>query len=107
MQYSKEEREEMLKEMDRASKIFYGLAQKTNVHQFLEVTGFLNELTKAYRRMHEEGKDFGTEHLEMKPYEMEYIADKIDCIFGEALADKKNREAFMDALAKKGGWSWR
>jgi hypothetical protein len=107
LQYSKEEREGMLKQMESASGIFYRLAQQTHVHQFLEVTGFLNELIKAYRGMHEQGKDFGTQPLEMKPHEMAYVAEKLDCIFGEALADKKNREAFMDALAEKGGWTWR
>ena len=97
----------MLAQMREASAIFYRLAQQTHVHQFLEVTGFLNELIKCYERMHKEGKDFGTEPAQLKPYEMAYIAEKIDCIFGEALAVPANRAAFMDALAEKGGWTWR
>ena len=97
----------MLQQMRAASAIFYRLAQSTHVHQFLEVTGFLNELIKVYERMHKSGKDFGTSPPEMAPYEMAYIAEKIDCIFGEALSVKENREAFMDELAKKGGWTWR
>ncbi len=104
--YTRNELEVMLMKMEEASSIFYSLAQRTKVHQFLEVNGFLQELIKAYKRMQEKGKDFATEPLEMEPYEMAYIAEKLDCIFGEALSVPKNRDAFLEALASKGGWKW-
>lgn len=105
--YTAEEREMMLAKMKQASEIFYALAQQTRVHQFLEVTGFLNELIKVYKGMHDKGIDFGTQAAIPATHEMAYIAEKIDCIFGDALAVPELRKAFMDSLAQKGGWSWR
>lgn len=102
MSFTKEEREKMLADMKQASAIFYRLAQHTNVHQFLEVNGFLCELIKVYERMHTEGKDFGTEEPTMKPYEMAYIAEKIDCIFGSALAVPREQGGIPHVLGKEG-----
>jgi len=104
--YTSEERVKMLEEMRAASGVFYALAQRTHIHQFLEVTGFLNELVKIYERMHNEGKDFGTEPIDPKTFEMAYIGEKFDCIFGDALARPEMRQAFLESLEQKGGWKW-
>jgi len=106
MKYSKEEQQEMLDRMGVAAGVFYRLAQKTNVHQFLEVTGFLNELVKMYAGMHARGIDFATAPLEAEPHEMAYVAEKLDCIFGEPLTKPENRAAFLKCLEEKGGWKW-
>lgn len=103
-EYSVEERERMLARMTEIADSFYCAAQRVGHHQFIEFAGFMNEYIKVCRRMHAEGVDFGTTDLAPKNYEMEYIAEKFDCIFGEALMKPEMRAAFMSALASKGGW---
>jgi hypothetical protein len=105
-EHSKEEREVMLRKMEQASRTFYGMAVSCGFHQFIEVTGFMNEMIKACRRMHEEGIDFATTSLTLKGHEAAYIAEKFDCIFGDALAESEEaREAFLSSLAAHGGWN--
>jgi len=97
-----------LKGMEKAADVFYSMAQGTHVHQFLEVTGFMRELITMYRQALEAGIDFTDEELRPKPYQMAYIAEKFDCIFGTALAESPEaRGAFLQALEHKGGWTWR
>ena len=98
--------DEAIKKMEDASVVFYRLAQQTNIHQFLEVTGFLNEMIKMYRDVKNRGGDIFTDPLDPKPYEMAYIAEKFDCIFGEVLTKPAARNAFLEALEQKGGWRW-
>jgi hypothetical protein len=66
----------------------------------------MNEMIKVCRRMHNEGVDFSTTALALKGYEAEYLAEKFDCIYGDALAESAEaREAFLSSLAKHGGWN--
>ena len=104
--YTKEEQAEKLKLLEAISKVFYAQAARAEVHTFLEVNGFLAELIKMFKDMHEAGIDFATESLRAAPHQMAYVAEKIDCIFGDALSDPKNREAFLAKLEEKGGWKW-
>jgi len=106
-EHSKEEREVILQKMEQASCVFYGMAASCGFHQFIEVTGFMNEMIKVCRRMHEEGIDFSTTSLALHHYEAAYIAEKFDCIFGDSLSDPETRKAFLSALAAKGGWEER
>ncbi len=106
-EYSAEERERMLARMTEIKDSFYYAAQRVGYHQFLEFVGFLSEFIKICRRMHAEGVDFGTMELSAKDYEMAYIAEKFDCIFGDVLCKPEMRGMFMDVLASKGGWTWR
>lgn len=103
-EYSVEERERMLARMTEIAESFYRAACRVGHHQFIEFAGFLNEYIKICRRMHAEGVDFGTTELSPKDHEMAYIAEKFDCIFGEALMKSETREAFLGALGAKGGW---
>ena len=103
-EYSVEERERMLARMSEIAESFYRAAQRVGHHQFIEFAGFMNEYIKVCRRMHAEGVDFGTTDLAPRDYEMAYIAEKFDCIFGEALTKPETREAFLVALGSKGGW---
>jgi hypothetical protein len=103
-EYSAEERERMLARMAEIAESFYRAACRVGFHQFIEFAGLLNEHIKICKRMHTEGVDFGTTELDPKVHEMAYIAEKIDCIFGEALCKSETREAFLGALAAKGGW---
>jgi hypothetical protein len=103
-EYSPEERERMLARMKEIKDSFYAAAQRVGHHQFIEFAGFMSEYIKICERMHREGRDFGTTELDPKDHEMMYIAEKFDCIFGDALSKPGMRDAFMGALASKGGW---
>jgi len=103
-EYSVEERERMLARMTEIKDSFYVAAQRVGHHQFIEFAGFMAEYIKVCARMHAEGVDFGTTELAPKHYEMEYLAEKFDCIFGDALTKLEMRDAFMGVLASKGGW---
>lgn len=63
---TKEEREVMLQKMEQASRHFYSMAVNCGFHQFVEVTGFMNEMIKVCRRMHEEGIDFTATSLVLR-----------------------------------------
>jgi hypothetical protein len=90
--------------MKKASEVFYSMAVRVNHHQFVEFTGFMNEYIKACERAVRDGKDFRVMDIPFKGYEMEYIAEKFDCIFGEVLLNRDTRQSFFKGLAKKGGW---
>lgn len=103
-----EEMANALVSMRAASNTFYRMAQRTRIHTFLEVNGFLVELIQMYEQHMTAGGNFITDHPRPKPHQMSYIAEKIDCIFGEILAeDPASREAFLRTLEEKGGWRWR
>lgn len=94
-----------LVQMKNISHLFYTMATQLDSHQFVELTGFMNEFIKACERAHKADIDFVTERVPFKPYEMEYLAEKIDCMFGRELQDLELRKAFLRALAQKGEWS--
>lgn len=93
---------EALARMDAASSVFYRHAVHTGHHAFVEFTGLLNEYIKVCRRsLDEDGVDFtgASTHsgkaLRFEGYELAYIAEKLECIFGPVLADKRLRAAFF------------
>lgn len=98
----KDKNADRLSRMQIASANFYGEAQRTDKHQFLEFNGLLTEYIKLLREMHNDGQDFvSNDVLPMKTYNAEYIAEKLNCIFGETfLAKKEVREAFIASLFK-------
>jgi len=103
-EYSVEERERMLARMKEVRDSFYAAAVRVGLHQFIEFAGFMGEFIKICESMHRDGVDFGTNDLAPKDYQMMYVAEKFDCIFGEALMKPEMREAFIGTLALKGGW---
>lgn len=97
-----------LKAMSQAADIFYMQAQNTHVHPFLEITGLMREMIVLYTEALAAGIDFTDSELRPEPYQLAYIAEKFDCIFGRILAESpKGREAFLKTLEMKGGWTWR
>lgn len=103
----KRERRETLNKMQQASDAFYRTAVHLHVHQFVEFAGFMNEYIKILGSMLEAGIDFveeGASCETVRQHHMQYIAEKLDCIFGVALCDPALRKAFIDTLAEKGGW---
>jgi len=103
--YSPEERGRVLARMREIKDSFYAAAQRAGHHQFLEFAGLMAEYIKACERMHGRGIDFATTELNLEAHEAAYIAEKLDCIFGEALTEPAAREAFLGVLGDKGGWA--
>jgi hypothetical protein len=98
VEYTPEERARMLREMRLAKDTFYRMAASIGMHQFIEFAGFMNEYINCCEAMHKEGIDFGTEPLRIKDYQAAYVGEKLDCIYGPALANPENRASFLSHL---------
>jgi hypothetical protein len=84
---NEEEREKILKQMKQLSAGFYGGAIHIGCHPFIEFTGIMNEYIQACERAHLNGIDFTMcnvhtgQVLPLKPFEKNYINEKLECIF--------------------------
>jgi hypothetical protein len=87
MTYSTEERAEMIRAMNTASAEFYRAATAIGNHPFIEFTGLMNEYIKVCEAAHKEGIDFtecnthSGKDLPMRDYQIDYINEKLECIF--------------------------
>jgi hypothetical protein len=82
-----DEREIVLAEMNRANSAFYYAAVRIGNHPFIEFSGLMAEYVKLCTQAHKQGIDFsecnthsGT-HLPMLPHQVDYINEKLECIF--------------------------
>ncbi|MEG4109009.1 hypothetical protein [Microcoleus sp. S13_C5] len=82
--------EEILEAMKAAANNYYREAIATNCHTFIEFTGLINEYIKiCERNLKQRGVDFtktsvhtpGESKLQIEGWELEYINDKLRCIF--------------------------
>lgn len=103
--YSPAEREEMLAKMQSLSDRYYGSACAAGCHAFIEFAGLMNEFIKVCADAHRKGDQFPFSNthsgvaLPFKPYHLEYMAEKLNCIYGPSLlADENNRKAFVEAM---------
>lgn len=83
-----QEREIALDQMEQAIKSFYRSAIHIGNHPFIEFAGVMTAYVNSCHRAHEAGVDFtecnrhaGSE-LPMEGFEVSYLAEKLDCIFG-------------------------
>ena len=73
--------------MSEAGSAFYAAAVRIGNHPFIEFTGLMNEYINACRAAHEAGIDFSdcSTHsgldLPMKDYQIDYVNEKLECIF--------------------------
>lgn len=103
--YTPEEREVMLKKMRDVSNTFYSLATQSGCHALIEYTGLMNEFITVCAEAHAKGEQFpfsnthsGTT-LPFKPYNLAYLAEKLNCIYGPALLDSEEcRRTFIETL---------
>lgn len=89
---NKEQRKARLNEclagMRATSDRFYYAALRLNNHTFIEFTGLINEYIKVCQEHADAGIDFTRlsvhdgRNLELKPYEIEYLQEKLTCIYG-------------------------
>lgn len=82
------DREVALKKMDEAVNRFYSAAVQTANHPFVEFAGVMRAYIKSCTIAHERGIDFSEcsrhsgHELPMESFEVAYLAEKLDCIFG-------------------------
>lgn len=88
MTYSAEERAAILAKMRAASNLFYSAAANAGCHAFIEFTGLMNEFIKLCAEADAQGLNWvhanvhGDVHLPFKPYHIEYLSEKLECIYG-------------------------
>lgn len=114
MRETSEERAHILNRMRAASNAFYAAAAHAGCHAFIEFTGLMNEFIKLCEDAEQQGTDWvhanvhGDVHLPFKPYHVEYLSEKLECIYGRRLQladDLIEPLAFaeiVDDLAKPG-----
>ena len=98
----KAERQRTLQQMARIVDGFYHHAVKLNVHTFVEFAGFMKEYINMLQKMLDEGIDFIDNEIRAKPYQMAYVAEKLDCIFGASMGSPETASSFYAALTAKG-----
>jgi len=83
-----DERELALVMMEQSVSRFYRDAVGIGNHPFIEFAGVMTAYVKSCRRAHDAGVDFtecnrhaGTQ-LPMEGFEVQYLAEKLDCVFG-------------------------
>lgn len=90
--------EESLAKMREASNQFYVAATRSECHAFIEFTGLINEYIKICEANLNRGTDFrelnahGKGQLQIQPYELYYIEEKLNCIFQGALEIEKTSQ---------------
>lgn len=104
--HSDEQLQEILVKMDKVSDIYYWNAIQVGNHAFIEFCGLMGEYQKICRTTMEAGVDFTicNRHagvpLIAHDYQIKYLAEKFECIFGPLFENKKNRQIFFKAM----GW---
>ena len=93
--------EEILEAMKAAASNYYCEAIATNCHTFIEFTGLINEYIKiCERNLNQGGVDFtktsahcpGEPKLQIEDWELQYINDKLRCIFPDLQLVKRVSE---------------
>lgn len=93
--------EEILEAMKAASHNYYREAIATNCHTFIEFTGLINEYIKICERNLKQGVDFtktsvhcpDETKLEIEGWELDYINDKLRCIFPDLQLIEAKKQA--------------
>ena len=91
-----DERAQALAAMDQLVNAFYAHAVRLNVHPFLEFTGVMRAYVQSCERAHADGIDFSEcnahagQQLPMESFEIRYLAEKLNCIFGGRITAADN-----------------
>lgn len=86
-----EGRQEILRRMREASNQFYAGATSSGCHAFIEFTGLMNEFIKLCSEAEETGMEWvhanvhGEVKLPFRPYHINYLNEKLECIYGRRL----------------------
>jgi hypothetical protein len=103
--YTPEQRQQMLHDMDAISSRFYSGAFRAEVHSFIEFCGLMNEYIEVCRDAEKMGIPFyaaSTHHGRSLPFQshhVSYLAEKLNCIYGPGLLGSEElRKAFINRL---------
>jgi hypothetical protein len=104
-----EQRERMLEQMRAVASGFYMQAVRIGCHPFIEFAGLMNEYIKCCGEAHKQGIDFTRcnthtgHHLPMRPFEVKYVNEKLECIFtGRSVMDCDRIEELERLLYLRG-----
>lgn len=95
-EFSEEELKIMIKRMSQIKDGFYFQAVQTHSHPFVEFAGMMSK----YIELCEELKTPFLPAKKVPAHNLEYLAEKIGCVFGDLLSNKSNRDAFVKHLFK-------
>jgi len=100
-----DERTQALAGMDQLVNNFYAHAVRMRVHPFIEFAGVMRAYVNSCERAHADGIDFsecnahaGSE-LPMESFEVDYLNEKLNCIFGGRIAAQTSAEALPKVRA--------
>jgi len=95
----------IIEKMKTVSSDFYRAATQTDCHPFIEFCGLMNEYIKICENAAKKDIDFTKANahsgypLPMEVYEMHYISEKLNCIFGPSIRNNEEvKEAFYKAF---------
>jgi len=103
----KEARAEALRRMRATSNAFYASAAQAGCHAFIEFCGLMNEYIKLCEEAEAAGIDWllANTHtgqaLPLKSYNVAYLAEKLDCIYGPSIDAAGLRQHFVEAFVGK------
>lgn len=103
--YDAGQREVILGQMTVTCNRYYQEAVASHCHPWIEFCGLQSEYIQLCRRAHAQGLDFTQANthsgiaLPMQDYNAQYIAEKLNCIYGPALLNSKPlADAFIATL---------
>jgi hypothetical protein len=102
--YTREELETMLQEMERLATGIYLQLVRIGCHPFIEFCGLMREYVKVCKQAHAQGVQFpfasghGETALPASHMELQYLAEKLHCIFSPMLRSEESRAIFQKAL---------
>lgn len=97
---TQEELRQCILKMREASSHFYAAAVRCDNHAFIEFTGLMNEYIAVCKDRMREGIDFRfvnkhTGSPPLLPVRLEYLNEKIDCIYGVEFVPKGNGDGSL------------
>lgn len=101
MRVKKEALEKIIERMEICTDVFYPMAQRAECHPFLEFNGIMREYIELCRDSLEQNVDFIEDWPKsVKLYRLEYMAEKLNCIFGKifSVATPEQRARFVQVL---------
>jgi len=105
--HTRAELQGMIDRMHEVSDAFYAGAFRAGCHGFIEFCGLMNEYIKVCQQSLDGGVDFSSANthsekpLVVHGYNINYIVEKIDCIFGPTIrANPEARAAFQRLCAE-------
>ncbi len=106
MTYTTEELQKMIDGMRAASNQFYAMATAVGNHAFIEFTGLMNEYIKVCEHALSQGIDFTEcnvhtgKMLPMQPFHVQYLGEKLSCIYSTSLQKPENWQILESMLAR-------